>query len=466
MDDPPQATLQQNDNFPTFRKLGRLPKNLWQRGRKARRILLWLCVLIVALHIGVNLWASLRLNRELMNLRNQGQPLTLQELSPPTLSDQRNAALLYQQANDLLSPEIKKILAGGEPLDFNGLPRTLNRQELAKNHAAVVLIRQAVRLPDCRFVPIGDNPFTARYPHLEMMRRLERLMCAQALQEAADGQQVQALGDVQVIFQMSQHLKGEATLIGLLTRNAIENVAYKTLGKTLKIAKLTSEQGHALLQSLPLVDWKTALPRVMGEERVFGIWGFETVRRDPSQGIIMLSGGDEHSERPSMFIIFMAKVMGLLWSPISKLDELQYLHYMQRVVSICSEPPFAPQPTTRYDFDQEIPRYAVLTRIVAPVYESVVRRRDEAEVEQRLSEVAVALCVYRTQTGHYPTHLAEVIPIWGSKLPLDPHSNQPFIYKLTAHGFELYGVGPNRRDDGGTNKKFPADDILWPPGRR
>ena len=57
----------------------------------------------------------------------------------------------------------------------------------------------------------------------------------------------------------------------------------------------------------------------------------------------------------------------------------------------------------------------------------------------------------------------------GWTLPDDPFSGKSFVYKQTAHGFRLYSLGANLRDDGGLPSEAmggnPSDvgkgDIVW-----
>jgi len=121
----------------------------------------------------------------------------------------------------------------------------------------------------------------------------------------------------------------------------------------------------------------------------------------------------------------------------------------------------------------------VLTRIIFPTFVSMGQNRDHAEVRRRQREIALALAVYRSEKGRYPQKMKELDFLWGKKLPLDPYTNKPFVYRRDGQNFLLYSVGANRRDNKGRNLmdgilgRTPInrqweyyDDLLWGAPRR
>lgn len=396
--------------------------NLWRRGRRG---LLWFVLILVATDVSLNLWASLQLNRELGAIRQRGEPLTLAELIP-TVPDAQNAAPVYQRANDTLPAPVQQIIGNGR-----AGRDTLTRQELATCRIAIALTRQAAAMPQCSFPRNLQDPLNDTFPHLSMLRQLMRLMRQQALQEAQEGQVGPALADTKVIFKISHHLAAEPNLIGWLTAVSVGSVGYRTLDEILPQAKLTRGQGRAVLAGLPDTDWSQALRHAMIGERAMGLWSFETLHHYP------------------------------IW----KLDEIQYLRFMQRTITYERQPSFVAQTTASSGNEiYATPAYALITRTLAPVYSGLLINRDKVEVLSQLAEVAVALDVYRTANGRYPARLQDAASAWGHPLPLDPYSHKTFIYRLEGAKFSLYSVGPNGKDDGGLNINS-GDDIRLTPLR-
>jgi len=63
----------------------------------------------------------------------------------------------------------------------------------------------------------------------------------------------------------------------------------------------------------------------------------------------------------------------------------------------------------------------------------------------------------------YPETLSQLVPEFLDKLPTDPSSGKPLVYRRDGCGFIVYSVGPNMKDDGGKEPAKDADteDIVW-----
>ncbi|MHC4503164.1 MAG: F-box protein, partial [Planctomycetota bacterium] len=71
--------------------------------------------------------------------------------------------------------------------------------------------------------------------------------------------------------------------------------------------------------------------------------------------------------------------------------------------------------------------------------------------------------LYKSRHGKYPGKLDDLAPEFLDKLPPDPFTGKPFVYRRKgegdADGFVVYSVGENLKDDGGVK-----DDIAWEGG--
>ena len=101
--------------------------------------------------------------------------------------------------------------------------------------------------------------------------------------------------------------------------------------------------------------------------------------------------------------------------------------------------------------------------------------KGRADARQRMSLLVLALAVHKAEKGEYPELLDPLAPGILKKLPSDPFSGKPFVYKREGKGFILSSVGPNGKDDGGKSAgpravrppvaasqpaEAPADDIV------
>ncbi len=84
-----------------------------------------------------------------------------------------------------------------------------------------------------------------------------------------------------------------------------------------------------------------------------------------------------------------------------------------------------------------------------------------AAMRRRVVQAAYALAAWHAEKGNYPKDLAELIPDYLPRVPIDEFSGGPLVYKPGDAGYLLYSVGRNGRDDGGeSSKSSNADDIV------
>jgi hypothetical protein len=67
----------------------------------------------------------------------------------------------------------------------------------------------------------------------------------------------------------------------------------------------------------------------------------------------------------------------------------------------------------------------------------------------RLLAAELALRCYRSKHGQPPARLDDLVPALLKRVPLDPFSNRPMIYRPQGTNWLLYSVGTDGVDDGG-----------------
>ena len=81
---------------------------------------------------------------------------------------------------------------------------------------------------------------------------------------------------------------------------------------------------------------------------------------------------------------------------------------------------------------------------------------------ERLLLIAFALTIHDREQGEYPATLDDLTPDPLDAIPLDPFTDQTFVYEPTDHGFRIYSLGDNMTDDGGAtyDSEPEGDDIV------
>ncbi|TWT30439.1 hypothetical protein KOR34_49980 [Posidoniimonas corsicana] len=76
---------------------------------------------------------------------------------------------------------------------------------------------------------------------------------------------------------------------------------------------------------------------------------------------------------------------------------------------------------------------------------------DRCNARRGLMTVAAALAAHRCEHGDYPDSLDALVPGKLSSAPTDLFHNASLEFRRTTEGYLLYSLGPNRKDDGGSN---------------
>ncbi|NNM88238.1 MAG: hypothetical protein HKL95_06935 [Phycisphaerae bacterium] len=83
--------------------------------------------------------------------------------------------------------------------------------------------------------------------------------------------------------------------------------------------------------------------------------------------------------------------------------------------------------------------------------------------ERRMATLAFALAAYDADHGRYPASLAKLVPQIIQKLPTDPFTDKPLVYRSNGTGYVLASVGPSRQSGHG---RHPITlRVHWPKKR-
>ena len=103
----------------------------------------------------------------------------------------------------------------------------------------------------------------------------------------------------------------------------------------------------------------------------------------------------------------------------------------------------------KFTRDVSFAMLAMITPLVLPTLNRAVELHDEARTELELAKLALALVVFKAETGAYPADLNALTPKYVPEIPLDIFSLEPLIYRRAEKGYLLYSIGCNMIDDDG-----------------
>ena len=217
--------------------------------RLGRNLLIFLGLLVLLASIW-SLWyvnAQGQHQRALQTIKDAGLPTTREDLYPPTIPLEENAAPIYQKAFDILKgAQMQTIPYLEEPPE---VPEDM-RTYLTQVGEALELAREAAKLPRCQFELEYSDGFAMLLYHIAAIRQLARLLEADAYLLLEKGDVSGAVENVQTLFAMARHLREERILISQLVRFAISGIGLTTLEQVLP----RCESAVATLEEIEMDD--------------------------------------------------------------------------------------------------------------------------------------------------------------------------------------------------------------------
>ena len=155
-------------------------------------------------------------------------------------------------------------------------------------------------------------------------------------------------------------------------------------------------------------------------------------------------------------------------APLFRSDHAEYVKVLGQYARWAQSPYWEIDTNAVDRMMASVPNYCIITRFYTPSLEGVGKRHASLLAQVRITRAGLALLRHRQVQGTFP----ETLDGLRSLNLVDPFSGQPLIYHPKRHGFVLYSVGWNRKDDGG--KPRPATtlagedpdawDIVWQHG--
>ena len=437
--------------------------SLWQSAgslwRLFRRALRWWVIVLVLLAVAwliATFITQSAIDTEIAATEARGEPLTLAELAPRIAPGVLNAAPIYESAFSSIPKHDNEDYAHAlaDP--------TFARSYLGARKAALSQIRQAANVRDCAFSVDWNQPsYDLTFPHYARMREAVRLLVLDSSLLAADGRADESLDALATAYRVAPHAMAEPVLIGTLVGIAMIRMAHSGLEECLSLGDPSPAACRTAYDELARIDVDTPFRRALLGERASMLGLFEDIRAG-RVSIAELSG-DESAGFPRKRIF--AALYPTLNRPLFNMDEASALDLQRRIIQ-ASDLPW-PQSMEALDAvvadSERLPTYrSVLTQMIFPVFARADWSRRNAAAILAVGRAALAIAAFKAQTGHYPDDLSQVEAL-GWNLPNDPLTGKPLLYRRTADGFTVWGVGPNMKDDGGVEYDSKNMDFTSGP---
>lgn len=387
-------------------------------------------------------------------IREEGLATTLEEILPPPVAPEDNAAPLLEQAVaplEALKDSIAeaRFLGSGEkdkdPYLFNEEKLDELKAKMASPEVQSVLnlLRKASAKPACQFDRDYSRGMAVKTTGITEILSGAQLLRLSSWLRSHDGDIAGAFDDLLAITRLAGFGLEDPLLISWLVGVAAEAIGIRTTAEIfgeIPPDQLPTDQLRELqhLWATRDAEAREIFVRKLDAERVISMdWAFRTVYP---------------RERLKWFLRYPLY-------PFVLMDQRAYPESMLTLRDrILTKQP-GELPVDDKDLEQ-VPRFALLTRLGLAAVGSYRQHLDEYQTSLQVAQVGLVLEEWRRSHADYPSTLEELgLP---PDMLRDPFSDQPLIYRRTPEGVTVYSLGKDRADNGGIRrKKDRPGDVMW-----
>lgn len=385
------------------------------------------------------------------------------------------AAQLYVQRPDELTARWADWSADLNDVELDLLPNWLD-----DNKQAIDSLRQGSRCPGYWSKYRGDETKLSEdlvanaMEILPSYRRLAFALQWQIRYEVYNGEIDTALSDCVAMAKFGCHLHGNGLLIEQLVGIALEALAHNTIFTLLERDDTPADVLKSTQQELDKL-FNTQEPIIsMEAEKVF--WYDQIQRSFTDDG----KGSGRLLVRGLAYVV-TDNLMDNLWRFVSfnypdRKEMVEIIDgFFGRFDEFLVQTPLDLQDKDidEQQWDKNTNITPMMLKPLIPAHKRVSQIAWRTKTGRLALVTVLAALRYEKQIGQYPVGLNELVKAgYLRKMPIDPYSDSPLVYRRTEDEFLLYSFGSNLMDDGGKlglgrngKPRMWADDgdwVFWP----
>jgi hypothetical protein len=359
---------------------------------------------------------------------------------------------------------------------------------LAANKRPLELVVEASRRPR-RYDPLipgtGDALIGSLLPAVQQSGAVVRALAARAMLRVEEGNVDAAWRDLLACHRLARLVGEGYSLVEVQFGVTLDEIAVKGDQALLRHAKLTAARIERMgddLAKLPPMP-KVAEMVEVGQRLTYLDAVLSAARGDirALSEISYLGADGKSSGIPGLqWLIKSFAPLVIDWDVVLRIGNTWY----DRLAAACREPTRSQRARALDKFDADIKTLAESFRgrgapseaipwisskrcgqwfvtLLVPAVQPALDAQDRDTMESKLNALAFALAAYRADNGSYPERLAGLVPKYVSAIPKDLFDNDGDLrYQPTAHGYLLYSVGVNGKDDGGPGLGGTSNDDI------
>jgi len=405
-------------------------------------------LLIIVLTLGVraffNFTTGKKLQAYLEKAKSEGVVMSLKELAPGC-PDSDNAALLWKAAEALFivsDTEGKALINQTIEGFFYGRPlQEESRAKLAplveQNRKVLDLITEAAGRPCFRYGSGKQKLYSIDPDNAVKMILAVRLLGINTVLRAEAGQVQAALEELRQGMRFIRRTIDEPFIINNLVALSNMKSLLNCLGQIIREREMDPAALSAWIKELDPDAWRTKFWRCTETER--------TVALETGLGVVK---GDKDilrtESRGNRFFYWLIR-------PIQKMQIIWVQDQFREAKKTASLPYYDIKALSKEKqlWRESAPWYFKFSGLLLADFQSVFLKEATLEAMMLTTKAGLACKIYKNETGHYPENLDGLVPELMDKVPIDPFTGKPLIYRLQDGGVLIYSVGSNEKDDEG-----------------
>jgi hypothetical protein len=409
-----------------------------------------------------------------------------QKSQPANYKEKDNAATYYQKAIDarVYAPqEIRYYNWRIWPSDLSEQSLQATRQWVKSNSLALEYFTQASQKPYfwTEKKSYDGSVLGILFPDLSGIRKLAQLACCRAMFEAMDGNIENAAKDIETVYRVGNHFKGlQQTIeqfVGVSVKvGAIETVLiivqnthidkmkreylYNSLKKYIGDEELTPDLSATKLICLDCLQRMYILNK--NGERVIDKRSsqiqYHYLRLRCTSLVFGSYNITKQQKEPKFVKMNYEKAAELITKKLDRLEKWISLEAWQ-LNEIMNQ---------KNGILQNIQEsHPLLNFIVLDAINLKLQGYERLRVQTLALDIIMSVLTFEENNGRLPLNLSELQEAGLlKKVPIDPFSGRPMVYKKLDDNFTVYSYGFDFDDDGGVRMvdydRHNGDIVVWP----
>lgn len=417
-----------------------------------------------------------------------------QESQPANYREKDNAAAYYQKA---IKASVSAVQEIGEdywrkigedywriwPGDFSKQNLQIIRRWIKHNSSALSYFTQASKKPYFWTDNKSSNGsmLNILLPDLSGIRRLTQLTCCRAMLEAMDGDISNAAKDIETIYRVGNHFGWRRQTVEQLVGVSVKASAVRTVLMIIQNTQIDKKEREYLYNSLKkYIDDEKFTPDLLamklkyldclqrmyttnknGEKEInkqSSQIQYQLLRLRCTSSVFCDYGLTKRLYKPKSVKMNYEKAAELIAEKLNRLEKWMALDAWQ-LNEIINQKDGILQKI------QDLHPLLYISVIEALTVKLSAYERLHAQ--SLALDVTMSVLTFKENTGRLPLNLnelqeAEVL----MKIPIDPFSGKPIVYKKLDGDFTVYSYGLDFDDDGGVRRVnhdvHNGDIVVWP----